>query len=173
MSPSPPGQWAQHVSAHIPPLLEVPCHIGKISGLPTTSYLADNRTRVSGRFRLATSPMTRLHTHLHVHRRQRRISQQELAYLLGKKNASSISRFELGKRDPSLAATFACQILFDVSPSDLFPKLFTEVEDAVLRRAFVLHERLKRHPSTTTQTKLKLLNGVLTRAKHRITKKEL
>ncbi len=117
--------------------------------------------------------MSRLHSYLHVHRRQRCLNQQELAYLLGKKNASSISRFELGKRDPSLDAAFACQVLFDISPSELFPKLFTEVEDAVMRRAYVLHERLKRRSSPTTEAKLKLLKGVLACATRRIDEQEV
>lgn len=117
--------------------------------------------------------MKRLQSYLHVHRRQRCLNQEELAFLLGKKNASFICRFELRKRDPGLEAAFACQVLFEIPPSELFPKLFTEVEEAVMRRAYDLHEQLKRKPSATVQAKLKLLMGVLARATHRIDEQEI
>lgn len=116
--------------------------------------------------------MKRLHSYLHVHRRQRCLNQEELAYLLGKKNASFISRFELRKRDPGLEAAFACQVLFGIPPSELFPRLFTDVEEAVMRRAYKLDQRLRQKPTATTQAKLKLLKGILSRAKIRLDEKE-
>jgi transcriptional regulator with XRE-family HTH domain len=107
-----------------------------------------------------------------MHRRQRCLNQEELAFLLGKKNASFVCRFELRKRDPGLEAAFACQVLFDVSPSELFPGLFAEIEEAVMRRAYRLDERLKLNPSAATQAKRTLLKAVLSRAARRIDKTE-
>ena len=130
--------------------------------------LADNRTRVSRRLRLATRVMKSLHTYLHVHRRKCCLNQEELAFLLGRKNASFISRFELRKRDPGLEAAFACQVLFDIGPSELFPTFFTEIEEAVMRRAFLLDKRLRAKSGTREQGKIRLLKAVLARARRRV-----
>ncbi|MDC0358591.1 helix-turn-helix domain-containing protein [Oligoflexia bacterium] len=116
--------------------------------------------------------MKRPHSYLHLHRRKQCLNQKELAYLLGRKNASFISRFEHRKRHPDLEAAFACQVLFGILPSELFPKLFADVEDSVIRRAYKLHERLSQHRAPTTKAKLKLLKGILARAKDRHTEKE-
>jgi len=111
--------------------------------------------------------MKRLDCYLHTHRRQWGLTQEELAFLLGSKSASVISRLERREHDPSLKAAFACQVIFGVAPDELFPKLYVEVEDAVMRRAHELHERLQGTPSKTTRAKLELLEDALRRASER------
>ena len=112
--------------------------------------------------------MKRLHSYLHVHRRKSFLNQRELAYLLGKKNASFISRFELQKRNPGLEAAFACQALFDILPAQLFPDLYSEIEADVVRRAYELDTRLKSLDDLRSRAKRKLLHAVLIRARDRI-----
>jgi transcriptional regulator with XRE-family HTH domain len=88
--------------------------------------------------------MKSLSQYLHTHRLRSALSEQELANLLGLKSASTISRFETGLRSPTIAAALACQVLFDVAPAELFPKLYADVEETVMRKTHVLYQKLRR-----------------------------
>lgn len=96
-------------------------------------------------------------------------TQAELAYLLGLKSGSVVSRIEGQNRQPALAVALACQVLFDSAPGELFPGVYSEVEDAVVRRAHELHESLQGKPSKATKTKLDFLEKVLAQAAARNT----
>jgi transcriptional regulator with XRE-family HTH domain len=119
-----------------------------------------------------TRPMTsKLTSYLHVRRRQWRLSQKELAFLLGYRTDSIISRYEHRERRMTLAIAFACSLIFGVEAKDMFPKLFEEVEDGVVRRLYELYNRLKAgKPSKKKDAKLRLLEEALsrttTRARH-------
>jgi transcriptional regulator with XRE-family HTH domain len=115
--------------------------------------------------------MSRLPRYLHTERLFSALSEEELAYLLGAANASTISRFETGMRTPSLKAAFACQVLFDTPPSNLLPKLYRQVEEEVVRRAYVLHQRIQGEPSAGTRAKLDFLEAVQKRATDRAKKR--
>jgi transcriptional regulator with XRE-family HTH domain len=114
--------------------------------------------------------MKRLDCYLHTHRRQWGVTQEELAFLFGSKSASVVSRLERREHNPSLKAAFACQVIFGIASDELFPKLYAEVEDAVMRRAHELHERLQGTPSKATRVKLELLEDAPRRAKERADK---
>jgi DNA-binding XRE family transcriptional regulator len=103
-------------------------------------------------------------TYLRSHRRRWGLTQRELAYLLGLKNASVVSRIELEGRHPKLPVALACHVVFGTPISELFPGLLTEIEDAVLRRAYKLYDRLQGRTAAATPTKLDLLEQVLKRA---------
>jgi hypothetical protein len=114
---------------------------------------------------------SRLKSYLHVRRRQWRLSQKELAFLLGHRTESIISRYEHRERQMTLPIAFACSLIFGVEAKDMFPKLFEEVEDGVVRRLYELYNRLKAgKPSKKKDAKLRLLEGALsrttTRARH-------
>jgi DNA-binding XRE family transcriptional regulator len=109
----------------------------------------------------------RVTSYLRSHRRRWGLTQGEVAYLLGLKNGSVVSRIERERRRPKLPVALACQVVFDIPTVELFPGLFTEVEDAVMRRTYHLHERLQGNQSASTRTKLDLLDEVLKRAVHR------
>lgn len=111
--------------------------------------------------------MARLQSYLHTHRRQWGLSQREVAFLLGARSGSIVSRLERNERDPSLKVAFACQVIFGAAPIELFPYLFEKVEEELIRRAYELHERLKRNPSKRTDRKLALLKDALRRATER------
>jgi transcriptional regulator with XRE-family HTH domain len=109
----------------------------------------------------------RLKVYVRPLRRRWRITQRELAFLIGLQSGGVISRIEGEKRSPSLAGLLACEILFGASPRELFPGLFNELEDTVLRRATDLFEELQGNPSKETRAKLDFLESVLARLESR------
>jgi transcriptional regulator with XRE-family HTH domain len=108
--------------------------------------------------------MRKLDCYLHTHRRQWGFTQQEVAFLLGLKDRSSVAWLELGRRDPNIKSALGCEVLFGAAPRDLFPKTYGKIQDALLRRAYVLDQRLKREASPQAEAKRKLLADVLSRA---------
>ena len=119
---------------------------------------------------LATPPMDpRIKTYLRTLRRRWGLSQRELAFLIGAKDRAVISRIEGLKRTPSLIGTFGFAFLFDTAPSELFPGLFSEVQEGVLRRASDLYEELQGNSSKTTRVKLDFLESVLARSENKHT----
>ena len=111
--------------------------------------------------------MKKLECYLRTHRRRWALTQQELATLVGLQSGPAISRLESRQRQPSLEFAFACEILLGISPPELFPGLFAEVEDAVMRRAYQLHEQLQGGSSRTAQAKIDILMDALARAANR------
>src|SRR5580704_10395356 len=112
---------------------------------------------------------SKLTSYLHVRRRQWRLSQKELAFLFGYRTDSIVSRYEYRERRMTLAIGFASSLIFGVEAKDLFPKLFEEVEDGVVRRLYELYNRLKtRKPSKKTDAKLRLLEEALSRTTKRV-----
>lgn len=110
----------------------------------------------------------RLGNYLRVRRREWQLSQRELAFLLGHRTESIVSRYERQERRITLAMAFACYLIFGAKPKDLFPALFEEVEDGVVRRMFELYQRLQQSkPSKKNDTKLRLLREALARAAKR------
>jgi transcriptional regulator with XRE-family HTH domain len=111
---------------------------------------------------------SKLTSYLHVRRRQWRLSQKELAFLFGYRTDTIVSRYERNERQMTLAIAFACSLIFGVEAKDLFPKLFEEIEDGVVRRLYELYNRLKAgKPSQKTDTKLRLLEEALSRTTKR------
>ena len=117
---------------------------------------------------IATSMKKRFARYLRPHRLQWRLTQRDIAFLLGYQSASTISRIENGRSEPSLHDAFALQAIFDLAPHEGFPALFKEAEEALLRRAYDLHQRLKNNPAAAAKTKVALLNDMLARARARI-----
>jgi transcriptional regulator with XRE-family HTH domain len=106
---------------------------------------------------------SRLKSYLRYHRRRWGLTQRELAYLLGLKSDSAISRIERNVTQPSLTIALACQVLFDVSPLELFPGAFSQIEGAVAERAGELHERLLNGVERVTKVKHDFIGDVLAR----------
>src|SRR5262249_53533212 len=90
-------------------------------------------------------------------------TQRELAFLVGIKNATAISRIESLKRIPSFAAAFAYALIFGLEPIDLFPGYVADIQDAVRNRVTVLYEELQGDPSIETRVKLDFLETILAR----------
>ena len=107
---------------------------------------------------------SRLGNYLRLHRRRSALTQGELAYLLGYRTESIVSRLEKQERRITLAIAFAYHLIFGAEPKEIFPALFEQVEEGVVRRMYELYERLKQSgPSQKTSLKLRLLQEALTR----------
>lgn len=101
--------------------------------------------------------------YLRTHRRMWGLTQKELAKLLGG-STSQISRLEQSKRGPSIRAALACQVLFGLAPSDMFPSLHEEVEDRVIRAAYLMHQGLDSITKISALRKRELLELAMNRA---------
>ena len=105
----------------------------------------------------------RLKVYLRPLRRRSGLTQRELAFLLGLKHGATVSRIERLKRAPSLVWARTCVLVFGARARELFPGLFSEVHEAVRRRANELYDELQGNPSKTTRAKLDFLEQVLAR----------
>ena len=106
----------------------------------------------------------RLKTYLRPYRRRWGLTEPELAFLLGLKSESVISRVERGGRPPTLKIALACQVVFGTPPEELFPGLFEATEQIVRNRAGKLRQKLQGDARSSTATKLELLDDVIARA---------
>src|SRR5215467_10485082 len=104
-----------------------------------------------------------LKTYVRPFRRRFGLTQREVAFLIGAKAATTVGRIEGMDRPPSLLRMFACAIIFDVVPADMFPGIFSEVREGVRRRARELYDELQGNSSRTTRAKLDFLERVLER----------
>jgi len=109
--------------------------------------------------------MKKLDCYLRTQRRGWGFSQREVAFLLGFKDRSLVSRLELNKQNPNLKAAFGCEVLFGEAGKELFPRFYTKIQDDFMRRAKVLHTRLQREGSPEASKKLDLLDDALKRAR--------
>lgn len=71
-------------------------------------------------------------------RKERGISQRDLAFLLGAERGSSISRYERFKRIPSLRTALRIQAALGVSAAELFAGLYAEAQTYVAERLSTL-----------------------------------
>jgi transcriptional regulator with XRE-family HTH domain len=92
------------------------------------------------------------------------LSQRELADLIGL-NQSNASRLENGETAPDIELAFALQIVFGVTPSDIFPRLYYAKQDATLRRAAALESKLIAAGISLRDERRRLLLGMVERAK--------
>jgi DNA-binding XRE family transcriptional regulator len=111
--------------------------------------------------------MSHLKSYLRVHRKKWGLSQDELAALIGTRSGATVSRLESLRRHPNLRTAFAVQIIFGESLEKVFPKVFDQVEDALMRRANAMHERLQGRAGVSTRVKLDLLEAMFKRASER------
>ena len=102
-------------------------------------------------------------TYLRPLRRRFGLTQRELAFLIGAKSGTVISRIERGERVPNLATARALALLFGTRELELFPGFFFDVHEHLRSRVNHLYEELQGDPSKTTRIKLDFLEGVLAR----------
>lgn len=87
-----------------------------------------------------------------------------MAHLLGTKSRTHISRLERGERSPSVESLISCLVLFGASAPELFPHLYSHIEETVLRNAARLLEELEDDTSLRGRRKRALLERALRRA---------
>lgn len=98
------------------------------------------------------------------HRKRWALSQRELALLLGQASRSSVSRLELGAGQPSLRFVVRCELIFGVSAAELFPQLYEQNHDLVMRRAARLDTHLRDRADASSARKRELLSAMINRA---------
>lgn len=79
-------------------------------------------------------PPRRFDNYIRMYRKQADLSQDELAFLLGWKSGTGISRFERGRREPPLETLLAMEVVFGVPIRELFAGRFQQVEESVKER---------------------------------------
>ena len=102
--------------------------------------------------------------YLRTHRRVWGLTQRELASLIGLGSATYISRIENGKRAPKVEVALACQVIFGIPPSVMFPHVHTLVEERVMRNIYQLHLALSNTTNLSGLRKRELCALVLKRA---------
>ena len=108
--------------------------------------------------------------YLRLHRRQRGLTQEELAYLLGYQSGAKISRLEQIEPAQVLSLGFAFELLFGVDAREIYPALYEAVRETVVQRIRELEARLQTaRPTQKTVIKRRLLEEALARAERLIT----
>ena len=106
-------------------------------------------------------PHAKLPNYVRTFRKRSYLSQDEIAYLLGCKNGSKISRYENFSRRPSPEAMFAYEIIFHVPVRELFAGIYQKVESDVLKRAQLLVRKTPAvDPNRITSRKLQALRAI-------------
>jgi transcriptional regulator with XRE-family HTH domain len=75
---------------------------------------------------------------LRPHRKRSSFTQADIAFLLGLKLPSAVSRYESGGRLPDLRTALAYEIIFEAASRDLFHLVYAEVARQVAERAIEL-----------------------------------
>jgi DNA-binding XRE family transcriptional regulator len=97
-----------------------------------------------------------------MHRKRAGLSQAEMAFILGGRRGTKVSRYERFKRLPELPTAFAYQVTFGIPASELFAGVFEQVRRVTVRRVRVLYRRLDTaEPDKLTAQKLAALKKVL------------
>ena len=105
-----------------------------------------------------------LGNYLRARRKQWQLSQKELAFLLGYKNESIVSRLERHERTLTFDTLRSCSVIFGSGTEDIFPALSKEADNRLLTRIQELHADLaKSVPSKRTEMKLQLLEAAMHR----------
>jgi len=102
--------------------------------------------------------------YLRTHRRIWGLTQQELASLMGFESAAHLSRIENGKRAPTAESALACQVLFGIPPSEMFPHAYDLVEERIIRDVYRLHLALENTTNPLELRKRELFSLTLERA---------
>jgi transcriptional regulator with XRE-family HTH domain len=83
---------------------------------------------------------------------------------LGYLNQGMIARLERDERSVTLTVAYGCEVIFGVSPEELFPAALESVEARILARMHELRDQIGRSaPSQKAIAKRKLLDEAIAR----------
>ncbi len=105
--------------------------------------------------------------HLGAQRKRWKLSNHELAQLLGYRFKSAVFRAEKNARPPTIRFALACEVVFGKPACELFPTFYAEIEDAVMRRAAKFDEALRSDRSRKANLNRELLRQMAERADNR------
>jgi transcriptional regulator with XRE-family HTH domain len=125
--------------------------------------LYDNSSRAALLYAHGTfaMPTDRLISYLRAHRKRSGLTQKELAFLVGIKSGTQLSRFERFKREPTAEMLIAFMIIFNKTPGELFPHSHDRILKLVQERTQQLHENLQGDNRLIVKAKLNTLEAVL------------
>jgi len=83
---------------------------------------------------------------------------------MGFASATHVSRIENGKRAPTVESALACQVIFGIPPSAMFPHTYALVEEKVMRNTYRLHLAFSNTTSLSGLRKRELFSLALKRA---------
>jgi transcriptional regulator with XRE-family HTH domain len=102
------------------------------------------------------------HNSLPGSRKRWALHQRDLAHLVGV-SRSVISRYENGALAPTARRILALEAVFGKSGRQLFPSVYADVLDEVMRRAAKLDRTLSRSPSAASNRKRQLFSEMAKR----------
>ena len=103
----------------------------------------------------------KLQNYLRTYRKRSSLSQDEVAFLLGCRSGTKVSRYERSTRKPSLEALFAYELVFGVPVHELFAGVYQKVEKQISHRAQLLTRKLNRAtPDRMATRKLQILKAI-------------
>ena len=100
--------------------------------------------------------------YLLANRKRLSLSQDEVAFLLGRQSGAKVSRYESFTREPGLKTALALEVIYQKPVRELFGGLYQEVEREVMARAKALAattDRLK--PTKRTARKRQMIEGIV------------
>ncbi len=103
-----------------------------------------------------------LPTYLRTIRKRHALTQAELGLLLGY-STSAISKFETRSSPPTVKLILGCEVIFGGGARELFPAVYRDIEDEVMRRARGLYERLEKRNDLASLDKMQLLLDMIHR----------
>ncbi|HUZ12293.1 MAG TPA: helix-turn-helix transcriptional regulator [Caulobacteraceae bacterium] len=106
----------------------------------------------------------RCSNYLRAYRKRWKLSEEELARLLGGVSASMICRLENGTREPTGKFVLGCEVVFGIPPRNLFSNLYEATQDIVMRRAARLSLSLEDRADRASALKRELLRDMINRA---------
>ena len=108
--------------------------------------------------------MSTLHT-VRFYRKHYALTQDDLARLLAL-SQTAVSRLEGDPDSGTLETAFALQVLFGLSPRQVFWRIYQQVEEAVMARAVGLDRELRGRSDPDSLRKQQLLADMVDRARH-------
>lgn len=102
--------------------------------------------------------LSQLPNYLRSNRKRLSLSQEDVAFLLGKP-ATNLPRYEQFYRMPDLETALACEVIFQRSASEIFGGLYQKAEKEVIERARELAE--KTNVPAKRATLMKIANKML------------
>jgi transcriptional regulator with XRE-family HTH domain len=106
-------------------------------------------------------------------RREWSLTQEEVASLLPKGGRNRVSRVERDLIPPNAEEILAYRLIFGSSAKSTFPRFYAEMEDAVMRCAYRLHQELEGDQSPGGLRKRKLIDQMLARATGKANRKKV
>ena len=105
-----------------------------------------------------------LANYLRSYRKRARLSQDEMAFLLGGESGVTVSRYERARRAPDLERILAYEVIFGAPAPELFAGVYQKVGQVTYKRVEALAARLASKPQTArTRSKLELLGQLVSR----------